>query len=117
LGKVDWNVTDSQHVTFRYNRNRFTGLNYENAGATSALGHSGNSSVFTDNAGATYTKTLGTNKVLEGRFYYTRDYEPGAANSTTPETIIQQNGTTAITFGRNSFSPRAANIDTYQPTA
>ena len=117
LGKVDWNLTDSQHATFRYNVNRFTGINYENAGATSALGHSGNSSVNTDNVGATYTNALGANKVLEGRFYYTRDYEPGAANSTTPETIIQQNGTTAISFGRNSFSPRAANIDTLQPTA
>ena len=56
-------------------------------------------------------------KVLEGRFFYTRDYEPGLANATTPETIIQQSGSTVISFGRNSYSPRSANIDTYQPTA
>jgi outer membrane receptor protein involved in Fe transport len=117
LGKVDWNLTDSQHVTFRYNANRFAGVNYENSGATSALGHTGNSNVNTDNVGATYTNAISSNKVFEGRFYYTRDYEPGAANSNAPETIIQQNGATAISFGRNSFSPRSANIDTYQPTA
>jgi outer membrane receptor protein involved in Fe transport len=116
LGKVDWNLTDNQHVSFRYNANRFQGLNYENSGATSAVGHTGNSNVSTDNAGAIYTNALSANTVLEGRFFYTRDYEPGFANSDTPETIVQQNGTNAILFGRNSFSPRSANIDTLQPT-
>ncbi len=117
LGKVDWNLTANQRVTFRYNANRFEGLNYENAGATSAVGHTGNSNVSTDNAGAIYTASIGANKVFEGRFFYTRDYEPGSANSTAPETIIQQSGTNVISFGRNSFSPRSANIDTFQPTA
>jgi outer membrane receptor protein involved in Fe transport len=117
LGKVDWTPSANQHVTFRYNANRFTGINYENSGATSAVGHTGNSSVNTDNVGAIYSYAMGANKVLEGRFFYTRDYEPGAANATTPETIIQQNGATALSFGRNSFSPRSANIDTLQPTA
>ena len=117
LGKVDWNLSDRQHVSFRYDADRFTGLNYENAGATSAIGHTGNSDVQTDNVGAIYTYALGPNKVLEGRFFYTRDYEPGQANSTSPETIISQSGTTVISFGRNSFSPRSANIDTFQPTA
>jgi outer membrane receptor protein involved in Fe transport len=117
LGKVDWNITNNQHVTFRYNANRFVGQNYENSGATSALGHTGNSNVSTDNAGAIYTNALSPNMVLEGRFFYSRDYEPGLANSTSPETILQQSGTPVISFGRNSFSPRSANIDNFQPTA
>ena len=116
LGKVDWNVTDNQHISFRYNANRFKGLNFENSGSTSALGHTGNSNVSTDNVGAIYTNALSSNTVLEGRFFYTRDYEPGLANSTDPETIIRQSGTSVISFGRNSFSPRFANIDTVQPT-
>ena len=116
LGKVDWNVTDNQHVSFRYNANRFKGLNYENAGATSAQGHTGNSNVSTDNVGMIYTAAFTPNSVLEGRFFYTRDDEPGAANSTAPETIIQQGGLTALSFGRNSFSPRYTNVSTYQPT-
>ena len=116
LGKVDWNLTDRQHVSFRYNANRFTGQNFENGGPTSAVGHTGNSNVATDNAGAIYTNALTANTVLEGRFFYTRDYEPGFANSTAPENVITQSGTSVITFGRNSFSPRSANIDTLQPT-
>src|SRR3954468_19103037 len=117
LGKVDWNVTDNQHISFRYNANRFKGQNYENAGATSAQGHTGNSNVSTDNAGFIYTAAFSPNSVLEGRFFYTRDDEPGQANSTAPETILQQNGQTVLSFGRNSFSPRFTNVSTYQPTA
>ena len=116
LGKVDWNITNNQRISFRYNANRFVGLNFENAGATSAVGHTGNSNVSTDNAGFIYTNALSANAVLEGRFFYTRDNEPGFANSADPETIIQQSGTNVISFGRNSFSPRFANISTYQPT-
>jgi hypothetical protein len=117
LGKVDWNINDRQHISFRYNANRFVGQNYENAGATSASGHTGNSNVSTDNAGAIYTNALSPSAVLEGRFFYMRDYEPGTANSNSPETIITQSGTSVIAFGRNSFSPRSANIDNFQPTA
>ncbi len=116
LGKVDWNITNNQRVSFRYNASRFTGLNFENSGATSAQSHTGNSNVSTDNAGAIYTNALSSNSVLEGRFFFTRDYEPGLANSASPETIIQQSGTNVISFGRNSFSPRFADIDTLQPT-
>ncbi len=116
LGKVDWNITDNQHLSFRYNANRFTGQDYENAGATSAVGHTGNSNVTTDNIGAIYTFALSPSSVLEGRFFFTRDNEPGQANSSAPETIISQNGQQVIAFGRNSFSPRYTNINTYQPT-
>jgi hypothetical protein len=112
---VDWSLTGNQHVRFRYNANRFQGQNYENSGATSAMGHTGNSNVSTDSAGAIYTNALSANTVPEGRFFYTRDYEPGFANSDIPETIVQNAGATVISFGRNSFSPRSANIDTVQP--
>lgn len=116
LGKVDWNISNNQRVSFRYNANRFVGQNYENSGATSAQGHTGNSNVTTDNAGFIYTAALSPNSVLEGRFFYLRDNEPGQANSSDPETIISQNGQTVIAFGRNSFSPRFTNVSNYQPT-
>ena len=106
LGKVDWNISNNQRVSFRYNANRFVGQNYENAGATSAQGHTGNSNVTTDNAGFIYTAALSPNSVLEGRFFYLRDNEPGEANSSDPETVLRQNGQTVLSFGRNSFSPR-----------
>ena len=110
LGKVDWNISNNQRVSFRYNANRFQGANYENAGATSAQDHTGNSNVNTDNAGLIYTASFTPNDVFEGRFFYTRDNEPGFANSSAPETVLQDSGQTVLTFGRNNFSPRYTNV-------
>jgi len=114
LGKVDWNISNSQRLTVRYNANRFTGLNYENSGATSALGHTGNASVTTDNISGTHTYVISPSTLLESRFTYTRDNEPGDANSTAPEVVLRQGGTTVISFGRNNFSPRYTNARTLQ---
>ncbi len=116
LGKVDWNLTDKQHLSIRYNANRFVGQDYENGGPTSAVGHTGNSNVTTDNIGGIYTFAMSPSSVLEGRFFFTRDNEPGFANSPAPETIVSQSGQQVIAFGRNNFSPRYTNIRTYQPT-
>jgi outer membrane receptor protein involved in Fe transport len=114
LGKVDFNISDKQRLSVRYNANRFTGMNFENGGQTSSADHTGNSSVNTDNVSGTHTFVLTPTTVLESRFTYTRDDEPGEANSTAPEAVIRQNGTTAISIGRNSFSPRYTNVKTYQ---
>jgi outer membrane receptor protein involved in Fe transport len=114
LGKVDFNLTDSQRLTVRYNANRFTGVNYENSGTTSAAEHTGNSSVTTDNVSGTHTWVASPTAVLESRFTFTRDNEPGEANSTAPEVVLKQGGTTVINFGRNNFSPRYTNAKTYQ---
>src|SRR5215813_3560470 len=56
LGKVDWQVSSSNRLNFRYNRQKFTGTNLENGGATNAQEHSGDSLVTTD----TFTVTLNT---------------------------------------------------------
>jgi outer membrane receptor protein involved in Fe transport len=114
LGKVDWNISNNQRLSVRYNANRFVGQNFENAGPASAAEHTGNSNVTTDNVAASHTLTIGTASVLESRFVFTRDNEPGLANSTAPEAVIRQNGTTEISIGRNSFSPRYTNARTYQ---
>jgi hypothetical protein len=114
LGKVDFNISDRQRLSVRYNANRFTGVNFENGGQTSSQDHTGNSLVKTDNVSGTHTFVLNPTTVLESRFTFTRDDEPGQANSTAPEAVIRQNGTTAITIGRNNFSPRYTNLKTYQ---
>jgi len=114
LGKVDFNISNRQRLSVRYNANRFTGVNFENGGQTSAAEHTGNSLVTTDNLSGTHTFVLSPYTVLESRFTFTRDDEPGQANSTAPEAVIKQNGTTAISIGRNSFSPRYTNVKTYQ---
>ncbi|HEV3202206.1 MAG TPA: carboxypeptidase regulatory-like domain-containing protein, partial [Bryobacteraceae bacterium] len=114
LGKVDLFPTASQRLSIRYNANRFTGVNYENSGSTSAAGHTGNSSVTTDNVSAAHTFVLSSAAVLESRVTYTRDNEPGDANSTDPEAVIRQAGATVINIGRNNFSPRYTNARTVQ---
>ena len=45
---------------------------------------------------------------------YTRDNEPGEANSADPEAVIRQGGLTVINIGRNNFSPRYTNARTIQ---
>jgi hypothetical protein len=114
LGKFDLNLSDSQRLSVRYNANRFNGINFENSGPTSALEHTGNSDVTTDNISGTHTLVLSAASLLESRFTYTRDNEPGQANTTAPEAIIRQAGQTVVSIGRNSFSPRYTNARTFQ---
>ena len=102
---MDLFLTSAQRLSVRYNANRFTGVNYENSGSTSAAGHTGNSSVTTDNVSATHTFVLSGAAVLDSRVTYTRDNEPGQANSTDPEAVIRQGGASVIKIGRNNFSP------------
>ena len=116
LGKVDWNLTSNQRVSVRYNANRFVGQNFENSGPSSAAEHTGNSNVTTDNIAASHTIALGGLSVLESRFIFTRDDEPGLANSTAPEAFVRQNGATELAIGRNDFSPRYTNVKSYQWT-
>jgi hypothetical protein len=114
LGKVDFNLTNNQRLSVRYNANRFVGQNFENAGIASAAEHTGNSNVSTDNIAANHTYVVGAKGVLESRFVFTRDNEPGLSNSTAPEAVIRQSGVTVLSIGRNSFSPRYTNARTYQ---
>ncbi|MEI9811341.1 MAG: hypothetical protein WDO18_01120 [Acidobacteriota bacterium] len=57
---------------------------------------------------------LSPTRVLESRLTYTRDDEPGKANSSDPEAIIRSGGTNVMSIGRNSFSPRYTNAKTIQ---
>jgi hypothetical protein len=111
LGKVDWNISQNDRVSVRYNASRYTGVNQENPGPTSALQHTGDNQVNTDNLAASYTRVIGTKMVWDTRFNFLRDNEPGLANSSGPEVSII-NG---IIFGRNNFSPRYTNTRGYQP--
>jgi hypothetical protein len=114
LGKVDWNANNAHRISVRYNANRFVGANFENGGSASAQEHTGNSSVTTDNIAGTHTWVLNPVAVLESRLVFTRDNQPGAANSDAPEAQIRQNGTLVMQIGRNNFSPRYTNARTFQ---
>lgn len=111
LGKVDWNASSADRLTFRYNVSRYTGLNQENAFGASAQEHTGNQQIDTDNISAIYTRILGSSMVWESRLNFVCDNEPGLANSAAPEAAIAG----LVTIGRNNFSPRYTNARTYQP--
>jgi len=113
LAKVDWNISDKDRLSVRYNMSRYTGLNQESFGSNVAEEHSGNNEVNTDNIAAVYTRTIGSALMFEGRFNYVQDKQPGYANTTGPEVNII-NG---ILFGANNFSPRYTNTKAVQPTA
>ena len=109
LTKVDWNIASGKTLNLRWNANRFTGRNYENAAAQRLAESTGDSKVTTDTIGASYTQVVGARDVVDLRFVHVRDDEPGYANSEGPETTIRQGGQNVLIFGRNNFSPRYTN--------
>lgn len=113
LLKGDYEAGPAGHLSARYNRQRFTGVNNENGGTTQSLQHSGNSLVQTDTLTASLTTTLSATTFNEIRGQYAKDSEPGRANSSDPEALIQQ-GAFSFTIGRNNFSPRETTITRYQ---
>ncbi len=114
LLKTDHELLTNHHVSLRYNRQRFTGVNFENSGIDVAVGHSGNSSVATDSLSGVYDSTFGSSFFNEVRAQYLKDREPGEANSADPETAVFSGNQRVLLFGRNSFSPRETTIKRYQ---
>lgn len=114
LLKTDHELSGRHHLSFRYNRQEFTGVNFENGGTTNALEHTGNSLVNTDTLSASLASTFGGSLFNEVRVQYAKDKEPGEANSSMPEALIREAGVTVLTIGRNFFSPRETTIKRYQ---
>jgi outer membrane receptor protein involved in Fe transport len=110
LLKTDHEFKVNQHLALRYNRQRFTGVNFENGGITSALQHTGNSNVLTDSLSGVYDQTLTNSFFNEVRAQYLKDREPGLANSNNPEAQVFQGGVAVLNIGRNTFSPRETTI-------
>jgi len=116
LIKTDFNINDRNQVWVRLNQQNFTGTNLEFSGTTNSIEHSGNSNVKTTALTTQWTATLSANYFNEFRFQFSRDREPGLANSTDPEVALTS-GTSiseTLNFGRNNFSPRETTIRRYQ---
>jgi outer membrane receptor protein involved in Fe transport len=114
LVKTDGELTPEDRLTLRYNHQNFNGENFENAGPQNALEHTGASNVFTRTFNGSLASVLGPSLFNEIRVQYARDSEPGEANSDLPEATVRQSGTTVLTIGRNSFSPRETTIRRWQ---
>lgn len=118
LFKTDFNINERNQVWVRFNQQNFTGTNLESSGITNAEEHTGNSNVTTSTLTANWTLTLTQNWFNEFRFQYSRDRQPGFANTNDPEVLLTANaggfndGT--FNFGRNSISPRETTIKRLQ---
>lgn len=114
LIKTDFNINERNQLWIRFNQQNFTGTNLENGGSLSAREHTGNSNVTTSSITADWTSTLSAKWFNEFRYQFSRDREPGAANTSDPEATVVANagGINDGTFniGRNNFSPRETTI-------
>lgn len=116
LVKTDFNLNDRNLLWVRLNQQNFTGTNLEFSGTTNSEEHSGNSNVTTTSITTGWNSTLAPSWFNEFRFQYSRDKEPGLANSADPEVSLAS-GTSiseTLNFGRNNFSPRETTIKRYQ---
>lgn len=113
LLKTDFNLNNSNQISVRFNQQNFTGQNNENGGALSAEEHSGDSLVRTTTLTGSWTWTISARWFNEFRAQYSRDREPGEANSDAPEAVITTPDG-AFNIGRNNFSPRETTIRRFQ---
>ena len=114
LVKTDHELGGKNHLSLRYNKQTFHGINFENGGIFNSSEHTGNSNVFTDTLSTVWDTTPTNSFFNEVRAQYLKDREPGQANSDKPEAQILQGGINVLTIGRNSFSPRETTIKRHQ---
>ncbi len=114
LLKTDHELFKNDHLSLRYNRQNFTGGNFENGNSSNALGHTGDSLVQTDTLSFSNSTILTSSLFNEVRGQYAKDSEPGKANSADPEAQINQNSIRVLNIGRNTFSPRETTIKRHQ---
>jgi len=112
LAKLDYQLSQRQRLSVRYNHQNFTGANNESTSGSED--HSGNSLVRTRTLNASLSSVFSSTFYNELRVQYARDKEPGEANSDDPEVTVRQGGTTVLVFGRNFFSPRETTIKRFQ---
>ena len=110
LLKTDHELLTNDHLSLRYNRQKFTGGNFENGNSSNALQHTGDSLVQTDTFAVSNSTVISNSLFNEVRAQYAKDSEPGKANSADPEAQINQNSIRVINIGRNTFSPRETTI-------
>jgi outer membrane receptor protein involved in Fe transport len=120
LFKSDWQITNNNRLSGRYNFQKFTGGSLENSAppgtpsTNSTAEHTGNSNVRTQTLTLSLSSILTPRLLNEARFNWARDREPGTANSDDPEVVILQGGITVVQLGRNNFSPRETTERRYQ---
>ncbi|HWW59818.1 MAG TPA: carboxypeptidase regulatory-like domain-containing protein, partial [Thermoanaerobaculia bacterium] len=81
LLKTDHELFSNAHLSLRYNRQKFTGVNFENGSSINAVEHTGDSLVQTDTLSGVFSTTTGSSFFNEVRAQWAKDSEPGKANT------------------------------------
>jgi hypothetical protein len=110
LVKNDFQINDKHRLSGRWNHQKFSGVGLESSGNQVAYEHSGTAFVKTDTLSLSLASVLSPRLINEFRFQYMRDDEPSVAYSNGPETVLREGGTTVLSFGASSITPRFANI-------
>ena len=110
LLKTDHELFSNDHLSLRYNRQKFTGGNFENGNSSNALQHTGDSLVKTDTLSFVNSNVITNSLFNELRGQYAKDSEPGLANSSLPEAQVNQSSVRVLNIGSNTFSPRETTI-------
>ncbi len=114
LIKTDHELWTNAHLSMRYNRQEFVGVNFENGNLQHSVEHTGNSLVNTDTLSGVLSASLGTGFFNEVRGQWAKDREPGMANFSGPEVEVFHDGNLVVRVGQNTFSPRETTIKRWQ---
>ncbi len=106
MAKMDWQITSAHRLSWRWNRQRFDGVNLEQTGVPNSLEHTGDSEINSDTLAVSLTSTLSNGMVNVARFSHLHNNEPGRSNSPNPEANISEGGQLVLTIGRAALSPR-----------
>ncbi|HVE71490.1 MAG TPA: TonB-dependent receptor [Thermoanaerobaculia bacterium] len=114
LVKTDHELWPNAHLSMRYNRQEFVGVNFENANLQNSVEHTGNSLVNTDTISGVLSAAIGTGLFNEVRVQWAKDREPGQANFSGPEVEVFHDANLVVRLGQNTFSPRETTIKRWQ---
>ncbi len=106
LAKMDWHITPTHRLSGRWNRQRFSGANLEQAGSQVSFERTGASEENSDTLAVSLTSTISSLPVNVARFSYVSSNQPGRPNGINPAADIFEGGQPVLTVGRASLSPR-----------
>ncbi len=108
MAKMDWQITSAHRLSWRWNRQRFDGVNLEQTGVPNSLEHTGDSEINSDMLAVFLTSTLSNGMVNVARFSHLLNNEPGRSNSPNPEANISEGGQLVLTV--RPTSPKVASL-------
>ncbi len=110
--KLDWNINEDHHLTFRINYQDFEAVNGTNKYRTSGITNNGLEKDKSLSIVAELTSVLNENMYNDLRVQYAREQRPRYANTTDMMEVVI--GYYDAVFGQNNFLPNGLDEDTVE---